>query len=410
MERKGEMSDEEVLSALMRGDLKMHEIERAVGGDVPRAVELRRAFVERKTGKHLRNIGNFSFDAEMAMRRNIENMIGAAQIPMGVAGPLLCKGDASGEFFIPLATTEGALVASVNRGCAAINRSGGAYAFVIADGMTRAPVFRANSVQDAINAVNFIRDNEDKMREIAESTSKHLKLKEIQPFFVGRNVFLRFVCETGDAMGMNMVTIATDEVSSFIEEHTSLRSVAISGNVCVDKKPSAVNLILGRGKTVIADVFLRDDVVEDVLKTTKDAMFEVVMRKCFVGSAFSSSLGFNAHFANIIAAIFIATGQDVAHTVEGSLGFTTAEVEEGGIHFAVTLPSLQVGTVGGGTSLGTQREALDIMGVSGSGSPEGSNARKFAAIVACAVLAGEISLIAAISARHLTQAHMRLNR
>jgi len=404
-------SDEEILEAVLRGELKMHEIERAVGGDVLRAVELRRAFVEKKTGTQLKNIGYFSLNAERAMRANIENMIGATQVPLGVAGPLRVKGRfASGDFFIPLATTEGALVASVNRGCTAINRSGGASAFIVAEGMTRAPVFRANSVEHAINAINFIRENEEKLREIAESTSRHLKLKEIQPFLVGRNVFLRFVCETGDAMGMNMVTIATDEVSSFIEEKTGLKLVAVSGNVCTDKKPSALNFILGRGKTAVAEVVLGEEVIKDVLKTTKEAMFEVVMRKCLVGSAFASSLGFNAHFANIIAAIFIATGQDAAHVVEGSLGVTTAEIVDGGLHFAVTLPSLCVGTVGGGTPLETQQEALKMMGVAGGGTPEGSNARKFAEIVACAVLAGEISLTAALAARHLTQAHIRLNR
>ena len=149
-------SDEEILDAVMRGELKMHEIERAVGGDVLRAVELRRAFVEKKTGTQLKNIGYFSLDAERAMRANIENMIGVTQVPLGVAGPLRVKGRfAYGDFFIPLATTEGALVASVNRGCTAINRSGGASAFIVAEGMTRAPVFRANSIEHAINAVSY---------------------------------------------------------------------------------------------------------------------------------------------------------------------------------------------------------------------------------------------------------------
>ncbi len=404
------MEDQELIDKLVKHELKFHELEQHV--DAKKATELRRRTLEVLTGKKLQDISFFSLDAERAVKANIENLIGVAQVPMGVAGPVQVRGDfADGVYHLPLATTEGALVASVNRGCTAINKSDGAASFVIKDGMARAPVLKARNISHAKEALAFIEHNKAKLKEITESTSKFLKFKEIQSWVVGRNLFLRFVFKTGDAMGMNMATIATDKAVKFLESETGLKHVALSGNVCVDKKSSALNLIQGRGKTVISEVVLTREVIKQVLKTSPEAMADIVYRKCLLGSALASSYGFNAQFANVIAAIFIATGQDAAHVVEGSQGFTTAELtEEGDLLFSVTIPSLQVGTVGGGTALGTQREALELIGVHGAGEPPGANALKFAEIVGAAVLAGEISLIGALGARHLAEAHVKLNR
>lgn len=404
------MEDQELIDKIVKREVKFHEVEKHV--DARTATELRRRALEVLTGKKLKNTASFSIDVERAMKANIENFIGVAQVPMGVAGPVQVKGDfANGLYHIPLATTEGALVASVNRGCTAINKSGGAISFVIQDGMARAPVLKARNASHAREASNFINRSKAKLKEIAESTSRFLKLEQIQTWIVGRNLFVRFVYKTGDAMGMNMATIATEEAIKFLESELGLKQVALSGNMCVDKKSSALNLVMGRGKTVISEVVLTRDVIKEVLKTSPETIADIVYRKCLIGSALASSYGFNAQFANVIAAIFIAAGQDAAHVVEGSQGFTTAELtEEGDFLFSVTIPSLQVGTVGGGTALGTQREALEIIGVYGAGEPPGSNASKFAEIVGAAVLAGEISLIGALGARHLAEAHVRLNR
>ncbi len=404
------MEEQELIDKIVKGELKFHELDKYVERSI--AVELRRHALEILTGEKLINISKFSLDIERAEKANIENLIGVAQVPMGVAGPLQVRGDyASGSYYIPLATTEGALVASVNRGCSAINRSGGALSFILHDGMARAPVLKARNIAHARDALEFINHNRARVKEIAESTSRFLTLADIQSWLIGRNLFMRFVYKTGDAMGMNMATIATDAVIKFLESELGLEHVSLSGNVCVDKKPSALNLLMGRGKTVISEVLLSREAVTEVLKTTPEAMVELVYRKCWIGSALAASYGFNAQFANVIAALFIATGQDAAHVVEGSQGFTTAELTtEGDLLCSVTIPSLQVGTVGGGTALGTQKEALAMLGVQGSGNPPGANASKFAEIAAAAVLAGEISLIGALSARHLAEAHQRLNR
>jgi hydroxymethylglutaryl-CoA reductase (NADPH) len=229
-------------------------------------------------------------------------------------------------------------------------------------------------------------------------------------FVTGTTVHVRLEFDPKDAMGMNMVTIASERIADLIEERTGARLVALSGNLCTDKKPAAVNGILGRGRTVVAGVKLPDDLVSEVFKTDARTLAEVNYRKNLVGSARAGSLGFNAHAANVIAALFIACGQDAAHVVEGSGTFTTVEEQEGGVYVSVTIPALQLGTVGGGTGLGTQRECLSLLGVAGGGTPPGANAARFAEIAGCAVLAGELSLLGALGAGHLARAHKSLGR
>ncbi|CAD7766897.1 MAG: 3-hydroxy-3-methylglutaryl-coenzyme A reductase [Candidatus Argoarchaeum ethanivorans] len=404
------MSNDEILNKLLSHKLRFYEIDKIVG--VSEAVALRRRAIEKLTGVRLQHVSRFSIDASSVVGRNIENMIGTVQIPLGIAGPIHVKGEyANGDYYLPLATTEGALVASVNRGCTVIKEGGGAVVRILKDEMTRAPVFVCENIEGVVKLIGWVKSNIDRMKNAATTTTSHGSLLGVEHFVTGRNVWLRFSFDTKDAMGMNMVTIATDAICDLIlAENADVKLVSVSGNMCVDKKPSAINTIMGRGKTVVAEVVIPDRIVESKLKTTPEKLVEVNYRKNLLGSARACALGFNAHAANILSAMFIACGQDVAHVVEGSTAITTVEKTDTGVHVSVTLPSLQVGTVGGGTHVDTQRESLEILGVAGAGKPEGSNAKKLGEIIASAVLAGEISLIAAQAAHQLVDAHKRLGR
>ena len=403
------MTDANALVDRVRdGDLRIHELEDHADADT--AATARRRLIESDAGVSLDAVGSYGFPAERA-DANVENMIGTAQVPMGVAGPVTVHGGAvDGERYLPMATTEGALVASVNRGCSAIDAAGGATARVTKSGMTRAPVFRVADVTEAEALVEWVRDNEGRLREAAEGTTSHGELDGVTPYVVGDSVFLRFRFDTKDAMGMNMVTIATRAAAEVIESETPASLVALSGNLCTDKKPAAINAVEGRGRSVTADVTIPHEVVEERLHTTPEAIAEVNRRKNLVGSAKAGGLGFNAHVANVVAATFLATGQDAAQVVEGSNAITTAEVREDGLYVGVSLASLEVGTVGGGTKLPTQSEALELLGVAGGGDPPGSNADALAECVATGALAGELSLLAALGSRHLSSAHESLGR
>lgn len=363
--------------------------------DFPSAKERRKA-LEKKLNIKLDNISNFTFTEDQVNGRNIENLIGATQIPLGVAGPI-------NNHFIPLATTEGALVASISRGCKAVTESGGATVLVENVGQTRGPVFKTTGLKHSQEIKNWLEKNFKQIAKVCESTSSHLKLLNLKTSSVGKNLFVRFSYSTSDAMGMNMVTFATSEVASLIEKKTGAILISLAGNFDVDKKPSWLNFIEGRGKKVWAEVRLSKKIVKEILKTTPEKIVEVVKRKTHLGSMLSGSMGFNSHFANIIAALFLATGQDPAHVVEGSLGVTDAEVEKNGdLYFAIFMPSIQVGTVGGGTNLPTQKAALEIMKV--------SSVLEYAQVLGAAVLAGELSLIASLSQGTLAKAHQKLGR
>jgi hydroxymethylglutaryl-CoA reductase (NADPH) len=367
----------------------------------------RREALEQELTLNLANIGTNSLDEQMVSSKNCENLIGAVQVPVGVAGPLSVNGDyANGDFFLPLATTEGALVASVARGCKAINVSGGANASTCRVGQTRGPVFEVETLAERKKLYNWIKENEKKLKKVAEQTSKHLKLKNIVAQGVAHYLFVRFSFDTADAMGMNMVTIASEAMAQEIEKETGARCLSIAGNFDIDKKPAWLNAINNRGFPVWAEAIIKKIVVTNVLKTTPEALYDVWLSKCMIGSAMSGSMGFNAHYANIIAAMFIATGQDPAHVVEGSLGITTAKVlPSGDLYISIYLPALIVGTVGGGTGLATQKEALKILGVTGAGKVE-----MFAEIIGGAVLAGELSLLGSLAQGSLGEAHKVLGR
>ena len=376
------------------------------------AAAKRRSIVEKLTGASLSSIGSSALDYSGIVNKNAENVIGFMQMPLGVAGPIFVRGSyANGEFYVPMATTEGALIASINRGMKAITLSGGAYSVVTKDLMTRAPLFEFASAGDAVEFVAWAEKNWKGITAAAESTTTHGRLKEMLPFIMGNNVWLRFGFSTGDAMGMNMATIASEAACSYIEKNFPKgHMVTVSGNMCSDKKESGVNSILGRGKTVISEATITSAVLSDVLRSNAQGLHNLNMKKNFLGSARAMSGKFSGHSANAIAAIFAATGQDIAQVVESSGCFTLTEPRGADLYISVTLPSLEIGTVGGGSSLPTQREALSIMGVSGGGNPHGSNASKLAEIIGAAVLAGELNLLSAQFSRDLGKAHGRLGR
>lgn len=358
--------------------------------------------VEKECNISLEQVKNIFIDEPEQV--HCENLIGAVSIPLGVAGPLKINGNAlKRETYLPLATTEGALVASVSRGAKAITESGGANVNAYRLGATRGPVFYTGSLAESSRLNTWIRNNEATIREVAESTSAHLKFKKAQVRGLADHVFVRFSFDTHDAMGMNMVTIATQKIVELIEQETGIAALAVAGNYDIDKKPAWMNFLYGRGFEAWAEVTVPKTVVETVLKSSAQKMFDVWLGKCMLGSAMSGSLGFNSHFANMVAAFFAATGQDLAHVVEGSHGMTTARVlENGDLYFSVFMPAIMLGTVGGGTKLKTQTEARSITGAQTS--------EELAEVLIGAVLAGELSLLASLSQGSLAKAHKKLGR
>jgi hydroxymethylglutaryl-CoA reductase (NADPH) len=402
---------EETIRSLVTGRRRFHELP----GDyrATEAAAMRREALERICGVRLEAIGHHSFDTTRAAQRNCENMIGVAQIPMGIVGPLTVRGEhVDGDVWVPMATTEGALLASINRGCTAIRLAGGAATHVDDVGMTRAPVFRAGSHRETRAFLAWVRDHEDEIRAVASATSRFLNLTEVRPYTFGTSIFLRFRFTTGDAMGMNMATIACDRiVRDLIEPQTGIPCVALSGNYCVDKKAASVNFNEGRGKRIHAEVVLDAAILRETLKTDAASLAEVQYRKNLLGSIAAGAMGFNAHFANVLSAIFLATGQDPAHVVGGSTGVTCIEPRaNGSVYASIFIPDAPLGAIGGGTSLNTQSEALQILGVVPDPDRPGHAAMRLAEIVGAAVLAGELSLMAAFTSSDLARAHERLGR
>jgi hydroxymethylglutaryl-CoA reductase (NADPH) len=344
-------------------------------------------------------------------KKNIhcENLIGAVSLPLGVAGPLIIKSQITNnksqkkQHYVPLATTEGALVASVNRGCKAVRLSGGISVFCDNVGVTRGPVFETSGIRESRRLKKWLTENFFLIKKTSELTSSHLKLIKIETKVIGRYIYVRFSYDTGEAMGMNMVTLATQAIIELIEKKTKIRCLSIAGNFDIDKKPAWLNSFQGRGKTVLAEIIIPKDIVKTVLKTTSQKIFDLWLGKNILGSVISGSLGYNAHFANIVAAFYAATGQDLAHTVEGSLGISIVKVlVNGDLYFSVYLPAIMVGMVGGGTRLMTQTEARNIT--------KAKNAEELAEVLGGAVLAGELSLLASLAEGSLAKAHKKLGR
>ncbi|CRK11620.1 hypothetical protein BN1723_009433 [Verticillium longisporum] len=336
-----------------------------------------------------------------------------ATIEKGVAGPLVIDGV---SYFIPMATTEGVLVASTSRGCKAINSGGGAVTVLTGDGMTRGPCVSFETLERA-GAAKIWLDSEaghGVMKKAFNSTSNFARLQSMKTAIAGTKLYIRFKTTTGDAMGMNMISKGVEHALDVMmsEGFEDMNIVSVSGNFCIDKKPAAINWIDGRGKSVVAEAIIPADVVRDVLKSDVDTLVDLNISKNLIGSAMAASVGgFNAHAANIVAAIFLATGQDPAQVVESANCITIMQNLRGSLQISVSMPSIEVGTLGGGTILEPQSAMLDMLGVRGPHpTTPGENARRLARIVAAATLAGELSLCSALAAGHLVKAHMQHNR
>ncbi|PSS21830.1 3-hydroxy-3-methylglutaryl-coenzyme A reductase [Actinidia chinensis var. chinensis] len=405
--------DEEIIKSVVAGTTPSYALESKLG-DCHRAAAIRREALQRTTGKSLDGLPLDGFDYQSILGQCCEMPIGYVQIPVGIAGPMLLDGS---EYSVPMATTEGCLVASTNRGCKAIYACGGATSVLLKDGMTRAPVVRFGTAKRAADLKFFLENplNFETLAMVFNRSSRFGRLQSIKCAIAGKNLYMRFCCSTGDAMGMNMVSKGVQNVLDYLQsDFPDMDVIGISGNFCSDKKPAAVNWIEGRGKSVVCEAIIKEEVVRKVLKTNVAALVELNMLKNLTGSAMAGALGgFNAHASNIVSAVYLATGQDPAQNIESSHCITMMEAVNDGkdLHVSVTMPSIEVGTVGGGTQLASQSACLNLLGVKGaSKEAPGSNSRQLAKVVAAAVLAGELSLMSAIAAGQLVNSHMKYNR
>ena len=368
-------------------------------------VQRRRQWLEQKTGCRLVHIGAHSIPTD-EMRGNIENPVGTAQMPLGVAGPLLINGtNARGVFYVPLATTEGALVRSYERGMVALTRAGGVTTRVYLDENRVSPVFLFQSVERAHEFATNLPDKFETVRAEAESTTRHGKLQRIECHALGREVIVNFCYFTGDAHGMNMIVKATERACQWIMDHSDALHFYVFSGFSSEKRASGSLLAGGKGKKVTAGALLPRQGVKSYLHVTPEDLLKM-QSHTMLGHLQANAIGYNGQLANGLAAIFIACGQDVANVVNSAVGITNFELDQNGdLYASVTLPSLTVATVGGGTALGTSRECLEILGCVGSG-----KAVKFAEIICATLLAGELSMGAAIASGEFVAAHETYGR
>ena len=347
-------------------------------------------------------------EQQTAYQRNIENFIGTVKLPVGIAGPLRVNGlFAQGDYYIPLATSEAALVASYSRGANLISKAGGCTALLLNEGVSRAPGFAFKSLVDAGSFVAWAVSELEEFKQIAEATTRFGKLKDMRITVEGNHVYLNFEYLTGDASGQNMVTIATHAIFEYIKQKSpvEMEYAFIEANLSGDKKASSQSFHSVRGKKVTAEVILPAELVKQVLHTTPESMVDY-WRMSALGGVMSGTIGVQGHYANGLAALYIACGQDAACVSESSIGVTRFELtEEKGLYASVTLPNLIVGTVGGGTGLPSQHACLEILGLAGEG-----KAQALAEVCASVALAGELSIIGALCADHFARAHQQLAR
>nr|XP_050869776.1 3-hydroxy-3-methylglutaryl-coenzyme A reductase isoform X1 [Vespula vulgaris] len=409
------LTDTEIINLVQNKYIPAYQLEKAVG-DMERSVCIRRLLLG-TTGNFtddLLEIPYKNYDYSKVLGSCCENVIGYVPVPVGIAGPLLIDGE---YFHVPMATTEGCLVASTNRGSRALLK-GGVTSRLLADGMTRGPVVRFPNIVRASEAMSWMQTQENfqKMKVSFDQTSRFARLIKIHVRNAGRHLFIRFVAKTGDAMGMNMLSKGTEKSLQTVQSYfPDMEVLSLSGNFCTDKKSAAVNWIEGRGKSVVCEAVVPSEIVTSVLKTSVHALVDVNISKNLIGSAIAGSIGgFNAHAANIVTAIFIATGQDPAQNVTSSNCMTLMEPwgpDGTDLYVSCTMPSIEIGTVGGGTGLPAQSACLAMLGVKGANIEQpGENASRLARIVCATVLAGELSLMAALTAGHLVKSHLRHNR
>ncbi|MEQ9441600.1 MAG: hydroxymethylglutaryl-CoA reductase [Cyclobacteriaceae bacterium] len=360
-----------------------------------------------ETAPHYMTLLNEQLNRD-TFRGHIEHFVGLCMLPVGMAGPLTIEGDhANGKFYVPMATTEGALVASYNRGLRAGRQGGGFWAKVLEETVQRCPLFKFTNAKEAFSFMQWVESEQDTLKLVAESASRYAVLKNVRSVLEGNEVILCLEYSTGDASGQNMVTICSQKVCSFINDYAPLKpqKIYIEGNASGDKKVGGQSLNHTRGKRVIAEATISEQVVNMVLKSTPKNMVDF-WQSSTMSQIKTGSMGNQAHIANGLTAMFLSTGQDVACISEASVGFTRAEVTpKGDLYASLTLPNLIIGSVGGGTGLPTQRECLQMMDCYGPG-----KANKLAEIMAAVALAGELSIGAAIAEGHFTRAHQKLGR
>ena len=372
----------------------------------PAAAAERTRFLEMVTGASPEHLGRYSVDPAM-LAGNIENFVGTAQVPLGIAGPLLVHGEhAEGEFYVPMATTEGTLVASYNRGMKLLHRAGGVTTTVMDDRMQRAPVFGFDSAREARTFGQWVTANFEAIKREAEATTLVGRLCDIEQFSASRYLFLRFNFTTGDAAGQNLAGKATAQACGWIRsQYPGVRQFCLESNLATDKKSSQINILDTRGKRVTAEATIAQDLIREIMHTTPEEMFRA-RQVSNLGGMMAGVNNNGNHSANAIAALFTATGQDIANVAESSAALVHTELlADGSYYYSITIPALIVATYGGGTGLPTQRECLELLGCYGTG-----KVRKFAEIIAATVLCGEISLGSAVVAGEWVAAHERLGR
>ncbi len=393
--------------------------ERAMPPDVPRPMDWsaegraqRLAFIENMGVEVPHLAGRADPVDPETLRGSIEQFIGMTQIPTGLIGPIRVNGvHAHGDYYVPLATTEGTLIASYHRGARLVSRAGGVSALVTAEQVQRAPGFVLPTLADAAVFAAWATSNFEKFRDIAATRTSHGRLLDVHAHLDGNHVYLIFSYYTGDAAGQNMVTLCTEAVCEAILEQTPVKPSRwfLEANMSGDKKATVLSFLSTRGRHVIAEATVPRKLVMRGLHTTPEVMAQY-WTMSFVGGAATGSIGVSGHVANGIAALFAACGQDIASVTESSLGITRLELtNEGDLHCSLTLPNLMVGTVGGGTRMPTARECLRIMRCEGSLEGKEQSA-KFAEICAAVCLAGEISIVGALCAGDFAEAHRRLGR
>jgi len=366
----------------------------------------RAAFIKAQTGAELNTVSSYTIDPAITSG-NIENFIGTVQMPLGIAGPLKMVGEhAKGDFYIPLATTEGTLVASYSRGMRVISECGGAKATVVKHSMQRAPVFRFDNALEAREFGRWLDENLNSIRGVVDASTDVPQLTEIEQYIVGNMMYTRFCYTTQDAAGQNMTGKATLHACEWIRANHPLKPrYILSGNIETDKKHSQMNMIQTRGKRVVAEFVLKRDVARELLRVDTESLYRF-RQIADVGTMLSGAAYGGAHSANGIAAMFIATGQDEANVVESHAGMLYGELlDNGDFYWSVTLPALICATYGGGTGLPTQRECLEMMDCYGTG-----KADKLAEIIAAVVLAGDVSLSSAILAHEWVSSHEKMGR
>lgn len=414
------MDEKQFIEAVERGTIKIYELEKKLfaqtndwGHACSTANSIRLSIIERRTGVKLESVRkhNEAFCSNEKNTTQIEQGIGCAIIPLGIAGPLKISGTHNrGETYIAIATNESALIAGLNRGIKAVNSSGGVKTVVKHSFMTRAPVVECSSIEEAHRISEMIKKDQgilEGLRKEIKEHSKYTTLIRIEPFQLNRYLWLRHVFDTGEAMGMNSATKYTAISIKKLKEIFNFRLIALSGNMCTDKKAAHINVTNGRGTGIEAEAVIPKETIESVFSTTPEQIAKINLVKDMLGSALSGTLtGFNANAANTVAAIFLATGQDAAQVVESCTCFTHCEAEGNNLRIGISMPSIEVGSFGGGTGFHTARECLKLMNCD-----KNMAKQKLAEIIAAAVLCQELNLLGALAKEFtLAESHIKLAR